>query len=117
MADSYVVVRKIPPPELAAVRRAVQGWLDEKEEPPYVMALSACRSLRQMVGSFARISKALALKQPPARRREVLIRADQALRQTQVQDRPGLTAYALSRLLAQTLLEMMDLSESLRGPE
>lgn len=101
-------------PDLADVRAAVQGWLDETETPPYIASLSACRSLRQMIGSFARIATVQAVHQPPSKRREVLVRADQALRQTQIQDRPGLTAHALSRLLARTLLDMMALCESLR---
>lgn len=108
--------RKGAPPELAEVRHAVQEWLDEQEPPPYVAALSACHSLRQMIGSFARITKVLAVLQPAELRRDVLLQANRALRQTQLRDRPGLTAFALSKLLAQTLLDLMDLCESLRRP-
>lgn len=105
---------KVGLPELADVRRQVQGWLDEKGEPTYVEALRACAALREMIGSFSRTSKVLAEFQPADRRKEVRIRADQALRQAQLQDRPGLSATTLSRMLAQTLLDMMDLCTSLR---
>lgn len=116
MTELHLTMRKVQSPDLEQVREAVQEWLDEQETPPYVAALSACRSLRQMIGSFARIAKVLAVMQPEEPRREVLHQANRALRQAQLRDRPGLTAFALSKLLAQTLLDLMALCESLRRP-
>lgn len=102
-----------PPPKLADLRHAVQDWLDATHRPPHPVALQACTALRRMIGSFARTAKILAAKQPAARCRTVLTSADRAVRQTHLQPGPDLTAYTLSRILAQTLLDLIDLCESL----